>query len=181
MHRIARAPASSANLGPGFDTLAVALGLYVEVELEDRAQGLLVEPKGEGSELPTGASHLAAQVACKILGHDRVTLRVRSEIPVARGLGSSAALAVAAAAAAGVEEGTEGAFRCGAACDGHAENAAASSFGGLVAAALVNDRPVARPLPLDPLLGFVVLVPEHRLSTAAARDLLPGAVPFDDA
>ena len=159
----------------------MALGLYVEVELEERAQGLLVEPEGEGAELPTGASHLAAQVACKILGHDRVALRVRSEIPVARGLGSSAALAVAAAAAAGVELGSEGAFRCGAAFDGHAENAAAAAFGGLVTATLVEDRPVALPLPLDPALGFVLVVPDNRLFTAAARDVLPEAVRYEDA
>ncbi|HUB70871.1 MAG TPA: homoserine kinase [Acidimicrobiales bacterium] len=177
MHRIAKAPASSANLGPGFDTLAVALGLYLEVEISDRPDGLVVQTEGEGSDLPRGASHLAARVVAEVLGHDRAHIKVRSEIPVARGLGSSAALAVAAAAAAGACEP----FEWGVRTDGHPENAAASAFGGLVAAAMLDGEPLARSLALDPELSFVVVVPDRRLSTAAARDLLPGQVPHQDA
>ena len=177
MRRKARAPASSANLGPGFDTLAVALGLYVEVELGPRPEGLLVVAEGEGSHLPGGASHLAAQVAAEVLGHTRFELHVRSEVPVARGLGSSAALAVAAAAAAGSTTAFEHGYRV----DGHPENAAASAFGGLVAAAVVEERPVARRLRLDPGLRFVVVVPQRQLSTADAREALAKAVPLEDA
>src|ERR1700692_1024412 len=98
--RRARCPASSANLGPGFDTLAVALALYVEVEVGPAAR-LTVRAEGEGRELPADHPHLAARVAMDVAGTDRLCITVRSEIPVARGLGSSAALAVAAAAAAG--------------------------------------------------------------------------------
>ncbi|MGH9107653.1 MAG: homoserine kinase [Acidimicrobiales bacterium] len=177
MRRLARSPASSANLGPGFDALAVALALYVEVELSPRPEGLLVSAEGEGSELPGGASHLAARVVTEVLGHDRVGLRVRSEIPVARGLGSSAALAVAAAAAAGAPDP----LHYGYDVDGHPENAAASCLGGLVAAGVVDGRPVGRRLGLDPGLRFVVVVPDHRLATPAAREVLGGEVPFEDA
>src|ERR1700686_2513095 len=94
----ARAPASSANLGPGFDVLAVALGLYVEVTVES-ADRLAVSSNGEGSDLPADATHLAARVAIEVAGSDQLAITVHSEIPVGRGLGSSAALAVAAAAA----------------------------------------------------------------------------------
>ncbi|MDP9387226.1 MAG: homoserine kinase, partial [Actinomycetota bacterium] len=87
----ARAPASSANLGPGFDTLAVALALHVEVEV-DEAEALTVRTEGEGAALPADASHLAARVAVGVAGHDRLAVTVRSAIPVGRGLGSSAAL-----------------------------------------------------------------------------------------
>lgn len=177
MHRLARAPASSANLGPGFDSLAVALGLYVEVEVSERPEGLVVVSEGEGSHLPCGPEHLAARVVTRVLGHDRLLVRVRSAIPVARGLGSSAALAVAAAAAAGAADR----FAYGVAVDGHAENAAASTLGGLVAATLVDGSAVARKLPLDPELRFVVVVPDRELPTAQARSVLPAQVSFGDA
>jgi len=94
---------------------------------------------------------------------------VRSQIPVARGLGSSSALAVAAAAAAGAEDP----FAVAAAHDGHPENAAASMFGGLIAATMVEGRPVSAPLPLDESLAFVLVVPERNLSTPEARHVLP--------
>lgn len=164
----ARAPASSANLGPGFDTLAVALDCYVSVEVED-APSLRVRSEGEGSGLFDDASHLAARVATGILGHDHFAVTVRSQIPVARGLGSSAALAAAAAAAAGAEDP----FAVAAAYDGHPENAAASVFGGLVAAASVDGRPVYAPLPLSEQLAFVVIIPDRDLATPESRAVLP--------
>lgn len=172
----ARAPASSANLGPGFDTLAVALGLYVEVDVVE-ADALSVRAEGEGSELAADASHLAARVATAVAGHDRLAITVRSAIPVGRGLGSSAALAAAAAAAAGAPDP----LAVAAGVDGHPDNAAASVLGGLVTSATVEGAPVARRLPLDPGLAFVVLVPERRLPTAEARTALPVSVPHGDA
>lgn len=174
----ARAPASSANLGPGFDTLAVALQLYVEVVLE-LAPALDISTEGEGADLPTDGSHLAAQVATELLGHQRFRLHVRSEVPVGRGLGSSAALAVAAAGAAGAAP--REAFAVAARHDGHPENAAASAFGGLVAATVLADGPVAEPFPLDETLGFVVLVPDRKLATAEARAALAPHVEHRDA
>jgi homoserine kinase len=172
----ARAPASSANLGPGFDTLALALALYVEVSVEP-AERLEVVTSGCGSELPSDRNHLAAKVAARVAGHDRLRIEVRSEIPVGRGLGSSAALAVAAAAAAGAEDP----FAVGAHIDGHPENAAAAAMGGLVTAATVDGRPLARRLSLDPELEFVVVVPDRQLLTSEARAALPDQVPRTDA
>ena len=164
----ARAPASSANLGPGFDTLAVALQCYVSVEVVP-APSLRVHSEGEGSGLFDDASHLAARVAAEVLGHDRFAVTVRSQIPVARGLGSSAALAAAAAAAAGAEDP----FPVATAYDGHAENAAASVFGGLVAATMVEGRPMQAPLGLHDDLAFVAVVPDRNLATPESRRLLP--------
>lgn len=172
----ARAPASSANLGPGFDTLALALELYMEVEVHE-ADALSVSSAGEGSDLPLDASHLAARVAIEVAGHDRLAVTVRSDIPVGRGLGSSAAVAVAAAAAAGAADP----LAVAAAVDGHPENAAASLLGGLVTATVVNERPMAARLRLDPALVFVVLVPSRRLATEQARAALPAQVPHADA
>jgi len=150
----ARAPASSANLGPGFDALAIALDSYVQVEVEP-APSLRVHSEGEGAGLADGAS----------------------QIPVSRGLGSSAALAAAAAAAAGADDP----FAVAAAWDGHPENAAASVFGGLVAAADVEGRPASVHLPLSRGLAFVVIVPDRPLVTAEARAVLPETVSRDDA
>ena len=172
----ARAPASSANLGPGFDVLAIALDLSVEVEVvaSDRLQ---VRTDGHGADLPQDETHLAARVATQVAGHDRLAITVRSQIPLARGLGSSAALAVATAAACGAADPLATAVGF----EGHAENAAASVLGGLVAAAMVDGEVVARRLRFDPGLALVLLVPDRTLATATARAALPAEVPFEDA
>jgi homoserine kinase len=173
----ARVPASSANLGPGFDTLAVALELFVEVTVEP-ADHFEISSEGAGAGQFDDEHHLGAVVAREVLGHDRFSLHVMSQIPVARGLGSSAALALAAAAAAGAPDALAVASRV----DGHAENAAASRWGGLVAAGFdAAGTPVARPLALDHAWRFVVVVPDQEMSTADARRVLPSEVPFADA
>jgi homoserine kinase len=171
----ARAPASSANLGPGFDALAIALDRYVVVEVEEADEPRL-HTTGEGAGRHDDASHLAVRVATEVVGHDRLAVTVHSQIPVSRGMGSSAALAVAAAAAAGAADP----FAVGAAYDGHPENAAASAFGGLVAAADVEGRPTFARLPLSDDLAFVVIVPDRNLATNDAREILPGTLSRDD-
>ena len=172
----ARAPASSANLGPGFDVLALALALYVEVEMVP-ADRLTLGSEGEGAELAQDAQHLAARVAATVCGHDRFAITVRSDVPAGRGLGSSAALAVAAAAAAGAADP----FAVAVGYEGHVENAAAAVHGGLVAAALLDTGPIVRALPLDPGLVFVVLVPDRQLPTEEARVALDAEVSRADA
>jgi homoserine kinase len=172
----ARAPATSANLGPGFDALAVALGLYVEVSLDD-ADEFTISSEGCGAGLFDDENHLAARVARSVLGHSNFALHVNSSIPLSRGLGSSAALAVAAAAAAGAADP----LAVAANLDGHGENAAASRFGGLVVASMGDDGVVARSLPLDEIWRFVVVVPDEELATSEARRALPDRVAFSDA
>ena len=168
---LARAPASSANLGPGFDAVALALALYVEVEVTD-APSLCVTLDGAGASLPADASNLAVEVACKVAGHDRLAIMVRSEVPPARGLGSSGAVALAAATAAGAEDPLAVAV----AAEGHPENAAASLRGGLVAAAVCGGEVRTASLALDPALRVVVVVPDIELTTADARAVLPDSI-----
>jgi homoserine kinase len=171
-----RVPASSANLGPGFDVLAVALNLYVEVSLE-LTEDFAISSEGFGAGLFDDERHLAAVVATSVLGHSNFTMHVNSNIPLSRGLGSSAALALAAGAVAGATDPLTLATEV----DGHAENAAASLLGGLVAAGVRDGGVVARPLPLDPAWRFVVVIPDVELKTADARNVLPVTVPFADA
>jgi len=173
----ARAPASSANLGPGFDTLAVALELYVEVDIQPSST-FQISSEGFGAGLHDNEEHLGAVVASSVLGHTDFAIHINSEIPMSRGLGSSAALALAAAAAAGAADPLALAMSV----DGHAENAAASMFGGLVVASYSEQHgAIARSLALDEAWRFVVVVPEQELSTADARAVLPQQVTFEDA
>jgi homoserine kinase len=156
--------------------LAVAVGLHVEVEVEPAAR-LTVRSEGEGAGIADDAGHLAARVAIDVAGHDRLAITVRSEIPIGKGLGSSAALAAAAAAAAGSPDPLAVAARI----DGHADNAAASVVGGLVAATMVRGAVRAVRLPLDPALVFVIMVPDRTLATAKSRQALPHHVSREDA
>lgn len=172
----ATVPASSANLGPGFDALGLALGLHLSVTVSP-AEELVVTSSGEGAGLFDDERHLAVRVAREVVGHDRLAIHVDSQIPLARGLGSSAALAVAAAAAAGSPDPLAVAAKV----DGHPENAAASVLGGLVAAAALSRGVRATRLGLDPALRFVVAIPEMELRTEDARAVLPDAYQREDA
>ncbi len=172
----ARVPCSTANLGPGFDTLALALDRHIEVEIES-AESLEIVSEGEGSDLARDEDHLAVRVARSVVGHDRLSIKISSDIPMGRGLGSSAALTVAVAAASGAEDP----LTVAAEFEGHPENAAASVMGGLVTATMVDERVVATPLFLDPDLHFVLLIPDRTLSTKDAREALPKMVSLEDA
>ncbi len=174
---LVRVPASSANLGPGFDALAVALELYIEVSLE-LSDSFSISSEGYGAGLFDDENHMAAKIATQVLGHSNYKMHVKSGIPLSRGLGSSASLALAAAAAAGSNDVLGIATKI----DGHAENAAASLLGGLVVANVEKDGSIiARPLQLDDEWRFVVVIPDEELATADARRVLPKQVPFADA
>lgn len=172
-----RVPASSANLGPGFDTLAVALTMYVEVDVQE-SDDLKISSSGLGAGKFDNEGNLAVQIVREVLGHSNFSIHIHSDIPLARGLGSSAALAIAAAQAAG----SKNALAIGTKVDGHAENAAASLLGGLISAGVTpQGEIVARQLPLDPIWQFVVVIPEMELATSEARKVLPQNVSHHDA
>lgn len=173
---LASAPASSANLGPGFDTLAVALDLRLQVNVTP-AESLQIVSKGFGSEIAADASHLAVKTAKSVLGHDNVRIEIYSDIPLARGLGSSAALSLATAAACGAKDP----FAIAVAADGHPENAAASFMGGFVTATILPSGPVGFELMIDPTIVLVAVIPDKGLSTQKAREVLPSQIPYKDA
>jgi homoserine kinase len=191
-----RVPASSANLGPGFDALALALGLHDRVEVAVTAAGLDIEVAGEGAgSVPCDESHLvvmALRATLDALGEPQpagLALRCHNVIPHARGLGSSAAALVAGVGAgyglAGVEldaaERAGRALQVAASFEGHADNAAASLLGGLVVAWQCGNEFHATRLSPHPSLSPVVLLPESTSATATTRGLLPQRVPLRDA
>ena len=173
---IARVPASTANIGPGFDTLALAVSLYLEVESKP-STSFQVTAYGQGREGDAGPDHLGARVAEYVLGHSNVHLTVRSQIPLGRGLGSSAAFVAACAAALEAEDP----FQVACHFDGHPENAAASVFGGFVTATRIGEDFISTNLPLDPELALVAVIPDRELATKSAREVLPNKIPFSDA
>ncbi len=176
----ATAPASSANLGPGFDTLALAIDIPCRV-IAERADVWRVSHHGlyapvEGDD---DAVLQAAQVAVGV--DNALVLDVHNEIPLGRGLGSSAAAFVSGAAAAlravGKVADPDTVFRIAADLEGHSDNVAAAVYGGLVAAVGVS----AHRLEMDSELRIVVAVPSRRLPTKWARQALPEIIEHEAA
>jgi homoserine kinase len=195
-----RVPASSANLGSGFDALGLALSLYDDVEASAAPNGLTVEVAGEGAaRVPLDGRHLvvrAMRAAWDVFGDAPAGLRLRcrNAIPHSRGLGSSAAAivagVVAAAALAGRDPMQERAalLQVAAAMEGHADNAAASLLGGFVIAWENTEssgntarRFDAVRLDAHPDIRPVALVAGVESATATTRGLLPERVPLADA
>ncbi|MBD0854732.1 homoserine kinase [Corynebacterium striatum] len=195
---IVTVPASSANLGPGFDTLGIALSLYDTVEVEVTNSGLEVEIFGEGAEdLPRDGSHLVVKAIRSALNVADVSapgLRVvcNNNIPQSRGLGSSASAAVAGVAAgnglAGFPLTEQQVVQLSSAFEGHPDNAAASVLGNAVVS--WTTVPVdGHSLPEYKAVTVVVhkdikataLVPNFHASTQAVRRVLPSHVTHGDA
>lgn len=185
-----RVPASTANLGPGFDALGMALGIYDTVEVAVTSAGTDIAVTGEGAgSVSTDESHLvvrALRTAADALGIELpgVSLRCDNAIPHARGLGSSAAAIVAGVAAAYGLAGKpldDHALQLAAEFEGHADNAAASLYGGLVLAWSEGSRYRAVRLEPHPDLAPVVLIPATSSATSVTRGLLPDNIPHTDA
>jgi len=188
-------PASSANLGPGFDTLGVALGIYDTITVTVTDSGLELEVTGEGAgHVPEDASHLVAKAVEAGLraggvGAPGVRISCHNSIPHSRGLGSSASAAVGGLVAAnGLMDGvltTEHLVQLSSEFEGHPDNAAASVLGGVVVSwterSTTGVTYHAVRMEVDPTIVATVLVPAETSSTAQTRGLLPETVPHADA
>ncbi|WP_457631682.1 homoserine kinase [Oceanithermus sp.] len=179
-------PATIANLGSGFDSLGAALGLYLEVEFREAGEdSFLYEGEGRLETGPENAVHQAARAAFATAGREGVPLAIRvfNPIPLARGMGSSAAARVAGAMIAdrllGGSLGREGVFEVATRLEGHPDNVAPAVYGGFQLALQDPPRAVAVAHPDD--LLFVLAVPGFELSTSAAREALPDQAPLADA
>jgi homoserine kinase len=193
-----RVPATSANLGPGFDALGLALGLHDEVEVAVTASGLGIEVSGEGAGdlRDAGERHLVVR-ALRVAFDDLdvaqppgLALRCANRIPHGRGLGSSAAAIVAglvaARALAGASTRPQDVLPLANVLEGHPDNVAPCLFGGLTIAWIADGAPglpAARAIRLDPRdeVRPVAFIAPGPVSTKVARGLLPAAVPHADA
>ena len=182
-----RVPATTANLGPGFDAFGCALKLYTDVTFEETDRGL--EITGCPEEF-TGPDNLAYVSYCAVLASmseevHGIKIHIESNIPVCRGLGSSAALLVAGAIGANVLRGnrlsTQGLLNITNAMEGHPDNLAPAFYGGLTASMVDNGLPVCVNFPLHPDWDIIALIPDFDLPTHKARALLPTQVARADA
>ncbi|MFF2887130.1 homoserine kinase [Paenibacillus sp. NPDC057967] len=189
---IVKVPASTANLGPGFDTLGMALGLYAWIEMSASSTGeTTFEYYGDGmDDLPQDKSNLlykVAQLVFKEAGVDLPELRIAmySDIPLARGLGSSASAIVGALVAANALIGSplsdHKLFQLATELEGHPDNVGASLFGGIVVSAW--DGSEAQHVRIEPneRLQTLVAIPAFQLATEKARHALPSQIAMADA
>ena len=187
-------PASTANLGAGFDCLGLALNLRNVVELWDTGRGgggLEIDVEGEGEDrLPTDDSNLVYRAAERVFNKagkrpaGLLRLHAVNGIPLGSGMGSSAATIVGGLVAANalVEAGLarDEILRLAYEMEGHPDNAAAALYGGLTLVSAAGEELMARALPVPPM-RVVIALPALRLSTAEARAALPAQVPLADA
>jgi homoserine kinase len=189
-----RVPATSANLGPGFDALGLALDLYDDVDVEMAGSGLSIEVSGEGEETAgRGEEHLvvrtfrAAYASIGGVAEGGLRIRCVNRIPHARGLGSSSAATIAGILAAralhpgGAAFTDEDVLALATRIEGHPDNVAPCLAGGLTIAWQIAEGPRLARLDVSPRVRPVALVPDARLSTERARGLLPEMVPHADA
>jgi homoserine kinase len=180
--RLVKVPASSANLGPGYDVLAAALAKYLELEVEEAGSFSVT---ADGLDVPLDRSNLCVRAFERLRPADEISFRIRSDIPLAAGLGSSAAAIVAGLMAADhlYELALEGSdlLSHAAEIEGHPDNVAAAIHGGFVLCSRLDGAVTATRL--DPPEGVeaVVVIPSEQVPTEEAREAIPESVELEDA
>jgi homoserine kinase len=181
---IVRAPASTANLGPGFDCAAAALDLWNEVHVDEGEHEVVVEGEGAG-ELRTDDGHLALRAFSLVAPVEKYRFRFVNRIPLERGLGSSAAAIaaglVAGRAVTGHDIPTDELLRLGLPLEGHADNLAAALEGGVCLIWRNGAGPHAARIATDLPLSPVIVVPTSRVNTLQSRGRLPEQLPHGEA
>jgi homoserine kinase len=191
MKYLIRVPATTANLGPGFDCLGLALDLWNDVEISSEGQGLSIEIKGVGSDqLPRDSTNAVFSSMKKFADYHEKDLPknlkivCKNHIPLGSGLGSSSAAAVAGILAAtailGLPTDLESQLKIATQIEGHPDNVAPCILGGLTATILENDQVIARNLPVSSL-NLVLVHPHFLFPTQVARAALPKQISYSDA
>lgn len=183
-----RVPATTANIGPGFDSMGCALALYNYITCKVLPAGKLVItgcPEPYQNEENLAVQGYRAVLSRLGLPDEGLSLNIRAEIPVCRGLGSSAALIAGGAAAANLLHGSPlppaELLEVTNEIEGHPDNLAPAIYGGLTASLVEDGKPRTVKLPLSPTLRWVAAIPDFELSTHLARAVLPKEVAFVDA
>lgn len=183
-----RIPASSANLGPGFDCFGIAWQCYNEIEFIPREEGLVISGCAEKYRNEDNLAYKAYHAVMAWAGQRESGLEIRfgrTDIPVSRGMGSSAALIVGGVVAANVIHGLELSgselLAIATSVEGHPDNIAPALFGGFTVSAMDGIAAVTTHFPISEKLFFTLLIPNFELSTELARSVLPEAVSRQDA
>lgn len=185
-----RVPASTANLGSGFDALGLALQMYLEVEAVPGGSELRIEARGVNTaQIPLDRTNLIYRQLREHAGEAMppgLLLRIDNRIPLTRGFGSSAAAAVAGIALGmWIRNGTpperQPVMDAATRLEGHPDNVSAAVLGGLTVSAVIGDQVITSSLRIPYGLEIVVVVPDRELSTQKAREVLPLSIPRAEA
>ncbi len=183
-------PASTANLGSGFDVVGLALQMYLEVEAIPCGQSLVIEPEGLGAkDIPRDRTNLIFRMMAEHAGDslpEGLILRIKNGIPLTRGFGSSAAATVAGIALGEwIKNGTPPerppVLDSATKVEGHPDNVSACVLGGLTVSATIDDQVIATSLRVPQGIQIVAIIPDKELSTRKAREVLPLSIPRAEA
>ena len=185
-----KVPASSANMGAGFDTLGVAVGLYNRLRIEEIPSGLEIKTLNSGGYVLQNENNLiyrAMRVVFDTVGYEPSGIRIiqNSAIPMTRGLGSSSACIIGGMVGANVMSGRQLSYgeilNLASAMEGHPDNVAPAMYGGFCVSLTENGQVMTKSYKLNPRIKFAVMIPDYFVATKKSRGLLPEKVDLKDA
>lgn len=180
-------PATTANIGPGFDCLGMALNLYTNVTFEEMEEGLIIEGCQPEFQNQDNLIYQSMLRVFKKTGHKckGMKITIDSNIPISRGLGSSAACILAgiigANEIANAQLTKPQILKIATQMEGHPDNVTPALYGGMIVSVYDNDEVYFSKIPLNDSMDFYALIPDFTLSTSEARSVLPKQIPFNDA
>ena len=182
-----RVPATTSNLGPGFDCLGCALSMYADFTCEIIPEGLEItgcDPiyQNEDNLFVVAYRRMEDRLG---IPHEGLRLHIETHVPVSRGLGSSATLLVAGAYACNALNGEkldkQAVVEICNGIEGHPDNVASCAFGGMNTSMIQYGVPITAPVPISGVIGFIALIPDYEVSTREARAVLPASYSRSDA
>lgn len=185
-----KVPATSANMGAGFDTLGIALNLYNRINIEEIPEGLVINVLNKADYIPLDDRNLiykAMQVIFDEVGYRPTGLRItqNSDIPMTRGLGSSSACIIGGMLGANALSGRKLSYsriiELAANMEGHPDNVGPAMYGGFCVSLMTDEHTIVHSYKIKPNIKFAVMIPDYFVATKKSREVLPDCVPFRDA